>query len=231
MTTSTTPLQSPARRFSSPLTQQSTYSDRFIPSRLSSNLEDAFDQFRDDSNGDKLNETNDGGYESMGTMNNLLRCELLGQSQGYMKRDGMNSLNNSVDSPRNITSRNSSNVLKYTSTTRNRSSGSSPSSSLESVQQHFIPASSGTQRIQNSPKKVSRKISRIPYKILDAPQLQDDYYLNLVDWSSSNVLAVALRSSVYLWSASTSKVGVWYLHMFQHCFQYLISLVRGNHVL
>lgn len=36
--------------------------------------------------------------------------------------------------------------------------------------------------------------------------LQDDYYLNLVDWSSTNVLGVGLGSCVYLWSAHTSKV-------------------------
>jgi len=44
------------------------------------------------------------------------------------------------------------------------------------------------------------------YKVLDAPNLQDDFYLNLVDWSSLNVLAVALGNTVYLWSASSSKV-------------------------
>ena len=42
--------------------------------------------------------------------------------------------------------------------------------------------------------------------MLDAPALQDDFYLNLVDWSSLNVLAVGLGSCVYLWSACTSKV-------------------------
>lgn len=45
--------------------------------------------------------------------------------------------------------------------------------------------------------------------MLDAPALQDDFYLNLVDWSSLNVLAVGLGSCVYLWSACTSKVGGW----------------------
>lgn len=29
-----------------------------------------------------------------------------------------------------------------------------------------------------------RVIPKNPYKVLDAPALQDDYYLNLVDWSS-----------------------------------------------
>jgi WD40 repeat protein len=46
----------------------------------------------------------------------------------------------------------------------------------------------------------------VPFKVLDAPALQDDFYLNLVDWSSLNVLAVGLGSCVYLWSACTSKV-------------------------
>ncbi|KAJ1629956.1 hypothetical protein T492DRAFT_1007185 [Pavlovales sp. CCMP2436] len=42
--------------------------------------------------------------------------------------------------------------------------------------------------------------------VLDAPALQDDFYLNLVDWSSLNVLAVGLGTCVYLWSACSSKV-------------------------
>lgn len=43
--------------------------------------------------------------------------------------------------------------------------------------------------------------------MLDAPALADDFYLNLVDWSAQNLLAVGLDSCVYLWSAHTSKVG------------------------
>lgn len=52
----------------------------------------------------------------------------------------------------------------------------------------------------------ARKINKHPFKILDAPALKDDYYLNLVDWSSNNLLAVALGSAVYLWNATTTKV-------------------------
>ena len=51
-----------------------------------------------------------------------------------------------------------------------------------------------------------RHISAKPYKVLDAPCLQDDYYLNLLDWSKSNMLAVGLSSCVYLWQANTSEV-------------------------
>lgn len=51
-----------------------------------------------------------------------------------------------------------------------------------------------------------RKVSKTPFKVLDAPNLQDDFYLNLIDWSKNNILAVALGSAVYLWNASTSRV-------------------------
>lgn len=50
----------------------------------------------------------------------------------------------------------------------------------------------------------TRRVSKVPFKVLDAPQLQDDFYLNLVDWSSTNVLAVGLLDAVYIWSASTN---------------------------
>ena len=42
--------------------------------------------------------------------------------------------------------------------------------------------------------------------MLDAPELADDFYLNLVDWSSTNVLGVGLGSAVYLWAVSTAAV-------------------------
>lgn len=45
--------------------------------------------------------------------------------------------------------------------------------------------------------------------MLDAPALQDDFYLNLVDWSSQNVLSVGLGNCVYLWNACSSKVRCW----------------------
>lgn len=63
-----------------------------------------------------------------------------------------------------------------------------------------------SQKLLSHPKQYIRKISRTPYKILDAPGIQDDFYLHLVDWSSKNILAVGLGESVYLWNASTSRV-------------------------
>ena len=58
----------------------------------------------------------------------------------------------------------------------------------------------------NPVQKTTRKIPKMPFKVLDAPLLQDDFYLNLVDWSPSNILAVGLGPAVYIWSACTSKV-------------------------
>jgi cell division cycle 20-like protein 1 (cofactor of APC complex) len=46
----------------------------------------------------------------------------------------------------------------------------------------------------------------MPYPVLAAPELADDVYLNLVDWSSMNVLGVGLGSCVYLWTAHNAAV-------------------------
>lgn len=53
------------------------------------------------------------------------------------------------------------------------------------------------------PRRAARAVPQQPERILDAPELMDDYYLNLLDWGSSNTVAVALNQSVYLWSASS----------------------------
>lgn len=45
-----------------------------------------------------------------------------------------------------------------------------------------------------------------PYSLLDAPQLTDDFYLNPIDWSPSNVLAVSLSPQVFLRSEETKKI-------------------------
>ena len=58
----------------------------------------------------------------------------------------------------------------------------------------------------NVPRKYSRHIPQAPERILDAPELLDDYYLNLLDWSSTNVLGVALGDSIYLWNATDGSI-------------------------
>lgn len=56
------------------------------------------------------------------------------------------------------------------------------------------------------PKKSFRHINTSSDRILDAPALSDDFYLNLLDWSAQNTLAVALGASVYLWNAQSGDI-------------------------
>ena len=56
-------------------------------------------------------------------------------------------------------------------------------------------ASLYTQNAGNRPaKKTFRAVPSAPERILDAPDLVDDYYLNLLDWSSTNVVCISLHS-------------------------------------
>ncbi|GMM53219.1 Cdh1 protein [Starmerella bacillaris] len=53
-----------------------------------------------------------------------------------------------------------------------------------------------------------RNIPSTPSKILDAPTLVDDFYVNLLEWSPgiSGRLAVGLRGHAYLWDSETGDV-------------------------
>ncbi|KAG9392811.1 Cdc20 [Carpediemonas membranifera] len=55
-------------------------------------------------------------------------------------------------------------------------------------------------------KELSRPISKAPIRSLDAPEAVDDFYSHTLDWSSKNVIAVALGPSVYLYNAETCDV-------------------------
>ncbi|KAJ4952410.1 hypothetical protein NE237_029242 [Protea cynaroides] len=50
--------------------------------------------------------------------------------------------------------------------------------------------------------KPRRHIPQSSERTLDAPDIVDDYYLNLLDWGSSNILSIALGNTLYLWDAS-----------------------------
>ncbi|KAI3407118.2 slp1 [Candida oxycetoniae] len=54
----------------------------------------------------------------------------------------------------------------------------------------------------------AKKIPVAPERVLDAPGLVDDFYLNLLAWSSYNLLAIGLEDAVYVWNASTGSVGL-----------------------
>eukprot|EP00808_Paulinella_micropora_P005686 g5558.t1 len=202
------------------------YSDRYIPSRSGSNLINALDIMPMNDrlptgDGDIWNSPrlrSDSGHSAYSM---LLRNELLGLNL---------SPKHSLTSPQKIQSVSSSasarkpshlgaadatqlspradngpplfceRTLRYRSPAKSKPKAADPFSLSPA---HFTSTTRGL-LIPNP--KHRRKISKTPFKILDAPQLRDDFYLNLVDWSSQNILAVALGARVYLWSPCTGNV-------------------------
>lgn len=69
-------------------------------------------------------------------------------------------------------------------------------------QQYNRPLRSAT----SSSAQLRRRIATAPERVLDAPGLVDDYYLNLLDWSSGNQVAIGLERNVYVWSADEGSV-------------------------
>ncbi|KAH0829069.1 WD40 repeat-like protein [Lanmaoa asiatica] len=68
------------------------------------------------------------------------------------------------------------------------------------------PVRAESRQLLESPRRQLRSVCKTPYRVLDAPDLADDFYLNLVDWSSTNVLGVGLGTCVYLWTAHNAAV-------------------------
>jgi len=158
--------------------------DRFIPTRAGAQWEKSFTLTPD-----TQSENGEEGREQH-TYKCLLQNELLGAKIEDIR-------SNNDDSTKG---------LSRTPHKRRLFHYQSPSREPEDHGYSLSPVSRKSQKLLTSPKKSLRKIPRAPYKVLDAPDLQDDFYLNLVDWSYSNVLTVGLGASVYLWSASTSQV-------------------------
>nr|BAN28449.1 cell cycle switch 52A [Pyrus communis] len=156
------------------------YSDRFIPSRSGSN----FPLF------DISNTPSEGRDDSSSAYGTLLRAALFGPDSGGVvppaTPEKRSAIQMNPPSP---------NIFRFKTETRRSMHSLSPFGFDEVVT-----------GVHHGPVKAPRKVPRSPYKVLDAPALQDDFYLNLVDWSSHNVLAVGLGNCVYLWNACSSKV-------------------------
>eukprot|EP01089_Gocevia_fonbrunei_P016671 TRINITY_DN5231_c0_g2_i1.p1 TRINITY_DN5231_c0_g2~~TRINITY_DN5231_c0_g2_i1.p1 ORF type:complete len:434 (+),score=71.91 TRINITY_DN5231_c0_g2_i1:164-1465(+) len=76
-------------------------------------------------------------------------------------------------------------------------------------QNHLRVLYSQNQKVDSSVSASSRSkrvIPQAPERVLDAPEFVDDYYLNLLDWSAGNQLAVALGNAVYLWNGATGTI-------------------------
>lgn len=172
-------------------TTKKTAEDRFIPIRSSSKIHLAFSRLQEDSIEDdstektepkkKNEDSEDSPTRTNALLKNYLKSELLGLPVNNYGISGsfMNT-----------------NIFSYNNRNTQRGILNTVDHTLEKYQ-----------AIENSLRfKKMRKIPKIPFKVLDAPALQDDFYLNLLDWSQSNLLSVGLSSCVYLWSASNGKV-------------------------
>lgn len=209
------------------------YGDRYIPSRNGINLQAAFSLAQDqrsEGNEDFQNPRRDSSGQ---LFNTLLKAELFGDEVPTAIPSSVS--NKSLESPASSNSGNEAdgrtpprptrsapttpnkNIFRYSSPARMKgnqlstgssSSGRSAGDLTDSSSDIYStsPVRMDSQRLLLSRTKKTRAISKVPYKVLDAPELADDFYLNLVDWGSKNVLGVGLASSVYLWHAQSGKV-------------------------
>lgn len=224
------PLQSPRRK------NKVTYSDRYIPNRTGVDLQAAFSLSKEDSLSRRPNTSATAGdleyrreEEAIRTFNTVLKNELFGdniphssQSNDPSKKNELqitpprsssaNSSNSTTTSSSNNNNNNTNNVQRTPRTSQNLFSYQSPNrsrptaTSIENDIYSLSPVRVDSQKLLLSPAKKVRNISKVPYRVLDAPELVDDFYLNLLDWGSQDILSVGLGSSVYLWNASSGSV-------------------------
>ncbi|KAK0515889.1 hypothetical protein JMJ35_001923 [Cladonia borealis] len=102
--------------------------------------------------------------------------------------------------------RHHTNISGHPTPSRTPQSRHGPNLNARSDLYSLSPVRFDSQRLLLSPKKAPRAVSKVPFKVLDAPDLADDFYLNLVDWGGSNILGVGLGSCVYMWNSSSGRV-------------------------
>uniref|UniRef100_A0A8I3WYC9 Fizzy and cell division cycle 20 related 1 n=1 Tax=Callithrix jacchus TaxID=9483 RepID=A0A8I3WYC9_CALJA len=185
---------------SSPVSSPSKHGDRFIPSRAGANWSVNFHRINENEKSPSQNRkakdaTSDNGKDGL-AYSALLKNELLGAGIEKVQDPQTEDRRLQPSTPEK------KGLFTYSLSTKR----SSPDDGNDVSPYSLSPVSNKSQKLLRSPRKPTRKISKIPFKVLDAPELQDDFYLNLVDWSSLNVLSVGLGTCVYLWSACTSQV-------------------------
>ncbi|KAK6197091.1 WD40-repeat-containing domain protein [Scheffersomyces amazonensis] len=117
--------------------------------------------------------------------------------------NSLNSINkDNEDNSVTSTPRRKTNLFTYQSPQKSRPI----SRDLQQELYSLSPVRQESQKLLLSPQKKPRNISKVPYRVLDAPELSDDFYLNLVDWGQQDILAVGLGDSVYLWDGATQSV-------------------------
>lgn len=169
--------------YTSPKVKSQKHSDRFIPNRVSSNLynlfmtEDASDSSQDKANKIRSSE-NIRDEQNNILYSNLLQQQILGEN--YPSRE--NVIHNSKQCLQ-TTPCQKKNLFQFKSEKKN----------CENYPLNISPIQLYNEPLSSQNEKQQRKISKFPYKVLDAPALQDDFYLNLLDWSPLNYIGVGLE--------------------------------------
>ncbi|KAK4054192.1 substrate-specific activator of APC-dependent proteolysis [Microbotryomycetes sp. JL201] len=201
------------------------YGDRFIPSREGIDLQTSFNLIPDSpSKGKrKAGQTDDevARDDTYRTFQAVLKTELFGPDAAEIgssrpssaSRTGSSAAGyssvptpSSPSTPRKLFSFTSPQRKRTATGERERIITGRGLDSPTHERYSLSPVRQESQRLLLSPKRAMRKVSRVPFKVLDAPELADDFYLNLVDWSAHDELVVGLASAVYTWSATTLAV-------------------------
>ncbi|CAN3354959.1 APC/C activator protein Cdh1p [Diutina catenulata] len=202
------PTSSPRRR---QLGAQKLYSDRYIPNRVGVDLQAAFSLSQQEvvpepsAEGDNEVEFRKE-QEANRTFNSVLKAELFGDNVPMTTANLASA--RTTTPPRHTPEEPESTTPRRPPRASNLFTYSSPKKSRPNSRELFSlsPVRSDSQKLLLSPQKKPRTISKVPYRVLDAPELSDDFYLNLVDWGAQDILAVGLGDSVYLWDGATQLV-------------------------
>lgn len=99
-----------------------------------------------------------------------------------------------------------STVLSFTQDQSPSTGLATPHSSPFCNLYRLSPFNPTTDQLLSAPPKLPRKIGLTPCRVLDAPNLSENFYDSAIDWSTSNgLLAVALGAQAYTWK-STGEV-------------------------
>uniref|UniRef100_A0A4X2K6L2 CDC20/Fizzy WD40 domain-containing protein n=1 Tax=Vombatus ursinus TaxID=29139 RepID=A0A4X2K6L2_VOMUR len=175
--------------------------DRFIPSRTGSNWSLKFHRAEEPEKPQRQKRKSrwatSGNSKGALAYSALLKNELLGAGIGRiqdLRGVGQRLLQSCSAEKKNL-------FVYSPSPTRRRPDVGSEASlcSLSSI-------SNESQTLLMSPQQPPRKIPAKPFKILEAPDLRNNFCLNLLDWSSLNVISVGLGTRAFLWNAATCQV-------------------------
>ena len=177
-------------------------SDRFIPLNKGINLMEKFNlttKFQELNENNDYNEPNKEEIDNYDIYNEMLKTNFLNE---YNSSSLINKLNSSKGN-------NNKELSCPYSKTKLFSWKKDKNKKNENFISNIISAQKENENILNNNNYDSsinqRKINIKPYKELPAPNLIDDFYLNLLDWSQKNQIAVGCSSSVVLWNNNKTQ--------------------------